>query len=68
MAEHAVEEAAARATLEYSRAARRNLALRWSKAFAAYLVLTVFAVIAIGPFTESGDSEECSSAKTQIFS
>jgi len=50
MAEHALEEAAARAGLEYSRAARRNLALRWAKALAAYLVLTVFAVIAIGPF------------------
>jgi ABC-type glycerol-3-phosphate transport system permease component len=50
MAEHAVEEAAARAELEYSRAARRNLALRWSKGLTAYLALTVFAVIAIGPF------------------
>jgi multiple sugar transport system permease protein len=51
MAEHAVEEAAAaRAGLEYSRAARRNLVLRWTKGLGAYLVLTVFAAIAIGPF------------------
>jgi ABC-type glycerol-3-phosphate transport system permease component len=49
MAQHAVEEAAA-ATHAYTRAARRNLAVRWSKALSAYLVLTVFAVIAIGPF------------------
>jgi multiple sugar transport system permease protein len=36
--------------LAYSRAARRNRTSRLVKACAAYLVLTVFAVIAIGPF------------------
>jgi multiple sugar transport system permease protein len=50
MVEHSVEAAPTRADLAYSRAARRHLLLRWSKALAAYVVLTVFAVIAVGPF------------------
>jgi len=35
---------------EYSRAARRNRFFRLGKGLAAYIVLAVFAVIAIGPF------------------
>jgi ABC-type glycerol-3-phosphate transport system permease component len=35
---------------EYARAARRNRALRFVKGLAAYTVLAVFAVIAVGPF------------------
>ena len=35
---------------EFSRAARRNQLFRFGKGFAAYLVLTIFAVIAVGPF------------------
>ena len=53
MADHGVtvEETVVRSSYgaEYSRAARRDLALRWSKALAAYLVLTIFAMIAVGP-------------------
>lgn len=35
---------------EYARAARRNRTLRFGKGLAAYIVLAVFAVIAVGPF------------------
>ena len=46
-----VEEAsAARSAAEFSRAARRDQLVRFGKGLAAYLVLAVFAVIAVGPF------------------
>jgi ABC-type glycerol-3-phosphate transport system permease component len=35
---------------EFSRAARRNRFLRFGKGLAAYVVLSIFAVIAVGPF------------------
>ena len=35
---------------ELSRAARRNRFLRFGKGFASYLILAVFAVVAVGPF------------------
>lgn len=47
-----VEEAAGSSpySSEFSRAARRNHVFRLGKGFAAYLVLAVFAVVAVGPF------------------
>jgi len=46
-----IEEAsAARYGAEFSRAARRDQLFRFGKGLTAYLVLAVFAVIAVGPF------------------
>lgn len=47
-----VDEAADRSSYaaEYGRAARRNQFVRFGKGFASYVILALFAVIAVGPF------------------